>query len=207
MIKMEVRLDKLLSKDRLDSYQSIEQHFDNLKLIGKIAPSLLLIEICLRNSIDNELGSKKNNWLYNSKEPFIYESINEENKKAKQRLNHHQLISKFNFKFWLVVLDKLRPISIFVDTNKICLKDYHNGNSEVVNNHRISDYTKMKIIFSLVHKIRNRAFHAENLSKLDKYNKPVIWVRFGQGIFRVDSDKIERLLNDVLGLFGIKDLI
>lgn len=197
------KLELLLSKTRLDSYQSIDAHFENLRLIGKIAPTLLLIEICLRNSIDNELGGKKSDWLYSSKESFIQDAIGEENKKAKQKLNHHQLISKFNFKFWLIVLEKLRPISIFVDIDKINLKNYHNDNNESINNHKISKYTKMKVLFSLVHKIRNRAFHAENLSKLDKYNKPVIWTRFGQGIFRVDSQHIERIIRDTLELFGI----
>ena len=42
----------LLSAQRLSSYENIDEHFDNLVLIGKITPKLTLIEIALRNLMD-----------------------------------------------------------------------------------------------------------------------------------------------------------
>lgn len=59
-------LESMFSKQRLDSYASAQEHFANLELIGRIAPVLLMIEICLRNSIDNRLGGVASNWLYDS---------------------------------------------------------------------------------------------------------------------------------------------
>ncbi|ARE81470.1 hypothetical protein [Campylobacter helveticus] len=47
-------LEILLSKERLQSYASLSEHFENLALIGRLAPKLLLIEICLRN-ITNDI--------------------------------------------------------------------------------------------------------------------------------------------------------
>ncbi|OBV28494.1 hypothetical protein BKN38_03385 [Helicobacter sp. CLO-3] len=204
-------LESMFSKQRLDSYASAQEHFANLELIGRIAPMLLMIEICLRNSIDNRLGGVASNWLYDSQEDFIQEAIKKENDNLPKHLrghatlSHHQLISKFSFGFWLKVLDRVQNIGVFVDVSAIDLQKYYAKNNEIVNNRKISDYAKIKAIFSLVCKIRNRAFHAENLKKLDDRDMPVIRAKFGKNVFRVEGSKIEEFLQDVFKLFEMQD--
>ncbi len=42
----------ILSKDRLDTYNSLEQYKENLKLIASITPKISNLEIYLRNALD-----------------------------------------------------------------------------------------------------------------------------------------------------------
>ena len=200
-------IEVLFSRHRLESYESIEAHFANFALIGKIAPMLLMIEVCLRNCIDKRLGGEESNWLYNAKESFIQNAIKKENQFKQKRLSHNQLISKFSFGFWIEVLDKIHNIGVFIDSNAMCLQRYCPSNSEIVNNHTISNYTKMKVIFSFFFNRRNRAFHAENLNKLDDYGNSVIRAKFGKNIFRIDFLCIETFLSDVLNSFGANEFI
>ncbi|RKV34236.1 hypothetical protein DD754_07020 [Helicobacter pylori] len=43
----------ILSKDRLDTYDSLEQYKENLKLISFITPKISNLEIYLRNALDH----------------------------------------------------------------------------------------------------------------------------------------------------------
>ena len=52
------RMELLFSTARLESYQSKEEHFANLRLIGKIAPKLCMLEICIRNIVNNILSQR-----------------------------------------------------------------------------------------------------------------------------------------------------
>lgn len=64
-------LEILLSKERLKSYQSIEEHFENLSFIAKLTPKLATLEIILRNSLDNELNKLNPKWIENSQDEKI----------------------------------------------------------------------------------------------------------------------------------------
>ena len=63
---VDATLTILLSKERLQSYSSIQEHFENLQLIANITPKLATIEIALRNLLDHELSKIDSNWIENS---------------------------------------------------------------------------------------------------------------------------------------------
>ncbi|EOX8312435.1 hypothetical protein ACPWW0_000757 [Campylobacter jejuni] len=54
-------LDFIFSKQRLEHYKDINEHFENLKLISKIMPKIAILEIYLRNVLDYELSSNSKN--------------------------------------------------------------------------------------------------------------------------------------------------
>ncbi|OOP98123.1 CAAX protease [Helicobacter pylori] len=55
----------ILSKDRLDTYNSLEQYKENLKLIASITPKISNLEIYLRNALDYCLTQiKGNEWVF-----------------------------------------------------------------------------------------------------------------------------------------------
>lgn len=56
---------ELFSKERIDGYQSIEEHNENLGFISELTTRLAVIELTLRNRIDNFLKKENINWLYN----------------------------------------------------------------------------------------------------------------------------------------------
>ncbi|RKU90667.1 hypothetical protein DDP49_07335 [Helicobacter pylori] len=43
----------ILSKERLDAYDSLEQYKENLKFIASITPKISNLEIYLRNALDH----------------------------------------------------------------------------------------------------------------------------------------------------------
>ncbi|WQS35726.1 CAAX protease [Helicobacter pylori] len=75
----------ILSKDRLDTYNSLEQYKENLKLISFITPKISSLEIYLRNALDYCLTQMKGSeWVFNESTltPLIKEL------KEKKKRNH-----------------------------------------------------------------------------------------------------------------------
>ncbi|GAA7388559.1 hypothetical protein MM0346_01370 [Helicobacter pylori] len=84
----------ILSKDRLDTYNSLEQYKENLKLISFITPKISNLEIYLRNALDYCLTQiKGNEWVFNenSLTPLI-----EELKEKKKEITHSLILSKMS---------------------------------------------------------------------------------------------------------------
>ncbi|EJB97565.1 hypothetical protein HPHPH34_0065 [Helicobacter pylori Hp H-34] len=76
----------ILSKDRLDTYNSLEQYKENLKLISFITPKISNLEIYLRNALDHCLTQiKGSEWVFN--ESALTDLIKElKEKKKKSRI-------------------------------------------------------------------------------------------------------------------------
>ncbi|MCV3474007.1 hypothetical protein L8X33_06415 [Campylobacter sp. CNRCH_2014_2849] len=56
-------LEFIFSKQRLEYYKDINEHFENLKLISKIIPKIAILEIYIRNALDYELSFKCKEWI------------------------------------------------------------------------------------------------------------------------------------------------
>nr|WP_240461692.1 CAAX protease [Helicobacter pylori] len=84
----------ILSKDRLETYDNLEQYKDNLKLISLITPKISNLEIYLRNALDYCLTQiKGNEWVFDevSLIPLI-----EELKDKKKEITHSLVLSKMS---------------------------------------------------------------------------------------------------------------
>lgn len=202
------KLELLFSPIRLKSYQSLQEHFANLRLIGNIAPKLCVLEICIRNIVNDILIEKLGvDWC---------ESENEAEYRGKNLCNH-QLVSRQNLGFWCKMINKHKLHNhIFVFDKGFDLKKYdsHNTNKFYYNGKKrlLRESHKSEIILNWFHTIRNRAFHAENLLKtkvIMRDNKASFAPRITTFIsiddkyklyFGVMPDKIETFLEDCLDL-------
>ncbi len=75
----------ILSRERLDTYDSLEQYKENLKLIASITPKISNLEIYLRNALDYCLTQiKGSDWVFNESAltPF------DQRIKRKEKRNH-----------------------------------------------------------------------------------------------------------------------
>ncbi|MCQ2615477.1 CAAX protease, partial [Helicobacter pylori] len=73
----------ILSKERLDAYDSLEQYKENLKLISFITPKISNLEIYLRNALDYCLIQiKGSDWVFS--EGSLTNLINEQKEKKKE---------------------------------------------------------------------------------------------------------------------------
>lgn len=199
---------KFLSADRLSRYENIEQHHENLALIGRIAPKILLIEICLRNIIDTNLSKDNAEWLYHSNEAFVQEAIEKEAKRCGYQPTHSQLISRMSIGFWTRILGAesyKHKLTNIITIRDFDAKAYSQHNTNKIGKHKIRQYTKIRIIFGLFRILRNRAFHSENLYSINKETqRPNICVVFGKSSFRLDGCKIELFIRDILNSFDTR---
>ncbi|WQR93360.1 CAAX protease [Helicobacter pylori] len=84
----------ILSKDRLNTYDNLEQYKENLKLISSITPKISNLEIYLRNALDYCLTQiKGSEWVFN--ENSLIPLINELKDKKKE-ISHSLILSKMS---------------------------------------------------------------------------------------------------------------
>ena len=72
----------------------------------------------------------------------------------------------------------------------LILKKYSKFNRK----NKLLNYQKVKILYDLAVKIRNRAFHFENLYKLNDDQTPRISTRVGKTLVGIDPQMLEDLL-------------
>lgn len=187
MIDKEI-YQRLFSQKRLDSYADLKEHLDNFKLINSIAAKMGLIEIVLRNSIDYMVSINDNEWILKSL--------------LNTKLAHHQALSQQSLGFWLRVADFYK-IHNQLFTNKFLksldFKRYFMGNR----NKGLRDYQKVSLLLLLFKNLRNRAFHFENLYKLNNDNKPRLSASIQNKnnqkmIINLATENIEIFLDDIL---------
>ncbi|TLD93205.1 hypothetical protein LS74_003445 [Helicobacter magdeburgensis] len=187
MIDKEI-YQRLFSQKRLDSYADLKEHLDNFKLINSIAAKMGLIEIVLRNSIDYVVSINDNEWILKSL--------------LNTKLAHHQALSQQSLGFWLRVVDFYK-IHNQLFTNKFLksldFKRYFMGNK----NKGLRDYQKVSLLLLLFKNLRNRAFHFENLYKLNNDNKPRLSASIQNKnkqkmIINLATENIEIFLDDIL---------
>ncbi len=84
----------ILSRERLDTYDSLEQYKENLKLTSFITPKISSLEICLRNALDYCLTQiKGSDWVFS--EDSLTNLINEQKEKKKE-ITHSLILSKMS---------------------------------------------------------------------------------------------------------------
>ncbi|GAA9651155.1 hypothetical protein HpVa75_02110 [Helicobacter pylori] len=84
----------ILSRERLDTYDSLEQYKENLKLISFITPKTSSLEIYLRNALDYCLTQiKGSDWVFS--EDSLTNLINEQKEKKKE-ITHSLILSKMS---------------------------------------------------------------------------------------------------------------
>ncbi|GAA7954560.1 hypothetical protein JP0542_08160 [Helicobacter pylori] len=103
----------ILSKDRLETYDNLEQYKENLKLISLITPKISNLEIYLRNALDYCLTQiKGNEWVFDevSLIPLI-----EELKDKKKEITHSLVLSKMSLEavIKLIFFYKLEGVEKF----------------------------------------------------------------------------------------------
>ena len=211
--------DKILaffSQERLSSYQSVEEHFDNLRLIAKITPKLASIELILRNLLDCEKRQIDVDWLRNY--PNIDISSKIKKPETNRTLSHTQLLSRLSLGEIIGIINESnRMRSRIFSLQHLDFKRYDLSNKnfcmDVANKPKFTNDNKAEIVMNLIRVIRNRCFHWENLLKTRTTPEgkvyPRITTKFRGTIIGVAPQNIEIFLIDVLKSFdeGLPNLI
>ncbi|GAA8335277.1 hypothetical protein HpBT203_15530 [Helicobacter pylori] len=208
----------ILSRERLDTYDSLEQYKENLKLISFITPKISSLEIYLRNALDYCLTQiKGSDWVFS--EDSLTNLINEQKEKKKE-ITHSLILSKMSLGAAIKLIFCYKLEGIILDLKRINFKSYYpnNKNALFINNKKnpLSSASKVHIALNLLWTIRNRAYHWENLLKTKPNNRPRITTYF-TGLkdndrakmpmnISIEPSKIILFLDDLIKSIGNKDL-
>ncbi|GAA8282733.1 CAAX protease [Helicobacter pylori] len=208
----------ILSKERLDTYDNLEQYKENLKLISFITPKISNLEIYLRNALDYCLTQiKGSDWVFS--ENSLTDLINEQKKKE---ITRSLILSKMSLGAVIRLIFCYKLEGVILDLKRINFKSYYpnNKNTLFINNKKnpLSSASKVHIALNLLWTIRNRAYHWENLLKTKPNNRPRITTSF-TGLkdndrakmpinmnISVEPSKIVLFLDDLIKNIGNKDL-
>ncbi len=120
----------ILSKERLDTYDSLEQYKENLKLISFITPKISSLEIYLRNALDYCLTQiKGNDWVFS--EDSLTNLINEQKEKKKE-ISHSLVLSKMSLGAVIKLIFFYKLESSVLDLQQWSFKKYYKDNRDVL---------------------------------------------------------------------------
>lgn len=111
-------------------------------------------------------------------------------------------ISRQTLGYWVTAMDEARIHNDVVNFGEIDFRAYAKTNK----NNKLLNYQKVSMAYALIRTIRNRAFHFENLYKLNPNGAPRLSTKRGKTLIGIEPQKIETFLNDVLKCFD-KNLI
>ncbi|WP_394989612.1 hypothetical protein [uncultured Helicobacter sp.] len=200
----------LLSKERLRSYDyDISKHYENLKLVGKITPKIATLEIILRNKLDQKLSESNRHWIEESNDENV---INAREKIAQrehtQNLSHHQYLSRMNLGnvIYLIKENKIQNFMMNLDTINFKNYDQSNRNFFLRNDKKrnFGNIHKVDIVLSLLHNIRNRSYHWENILKTTEKNRksyPRLTTKLEGTHIGINPRNIEMFLDDLIKVF------
>ncbi|MGL2625709.1 CAAX protease [Helicobacter pylori] len=208
----------ILSKDRLDTYDSLEQYKENLKLISFITPKISNLEIYLRNALDHCLTQiKGSDWVFN--ENSLTDLINEQKEKKKE-ITHSLILSKMSLGAVVRLIFCYKLEGVVLDLRAYRFRAYYHENKDtlLIKNRKqnLSNYAKAHIALNLLWTIRNRAYHWENLLKIQPNKRPRITTPFNGKtenipmdkilVIGVEPNKITLFLDDLIKSIGNKNL-
>lgn len=206
---METKI-RLLSKERLRSYDyDISKHYENLKLVGKITPKIATLEIILRNKLDQKLSESNRHWIEGSNDENV---INAREKIAQreytQNLSHHQYLSRMNLGNVIYLIKENKIQNLVMNLDSINFKNYDpsNRNFFLRNNKKrnFGNIHKVDIVLSLLHNIRNRSYHWENILKTTEKNGksyPRLTTKLEGTHIGINPRNIEMFLDDLIKVF------
>ncbi|WP_131129971.1 CAAX protease [Helicobacter pylori] len=208
----------ILSRERLNTYDSLEQYKENLKLIAFITPKISSLEIYLRNALDYCLTQiKGSDWVFS--ENSLTNLINEQKEKKKE-ITHSLILSKMSLGAVIRLIFCYKLEGVVLDLRAYRFRAYYHENKDtlLIKNRKqnLSNYAKAHIALNLLWTIRNRAYHWENLLKIQPNNRPRITTCF-TGLkdndmakmsmnISVEPSKIVLFLDDLIKSIGNKDL-
>ncbi|WQX78165.1 CAAX protease [Helicobacter pylori] len=208
----------ILSEERLAAYDSLEQYKENLKLISFITPKISNLEIYLRNALDYCLTQiKGSDWVFN--ENSLTDLINDQKEKKKE-ITHSLILSKMSLGAVIRLIFCYKLEGIILDLRAYRFMAYYHENKDtlLIKNRKqnLSNYAKAHIALNLLWTIRNRAYHWENLLKIQPNKRPRITTSFSEKtenipmdkilVIGVEPNKITLFLDDLIKSIGNKNL-
>ncbi|MGL2734494.1 CAAX protease [Helicobacter pylori] len=182
----------ILSKDRLAAYDSLEQYKENLKFVSFITPKISNLEIYLRNALDYCLTQMKGSeWVFSESTltPLIKKL-----KEKKKEITHSLILSKMSLGAVIKLIFCYKLEGVILDLRAYHFRAYYHENKDTLlikgKKRLLYNYIKAHIALNLLWTIKNRAYHWENLLKIQPNNRPRIATSFSGETENIPMDRI-----------------
>lgn len=109
-------------------------------------------------------------------------------------------ISKQSLGYWVKTIDAEKIHNALINLRAVDFRKYSSFNR--LGKSDIPNFKKVGACYWLILTIRNRAFHFENLYKLNDNGAPRIITKLNNEIIGVAPEMIEAFINDFLAYFG-----
>lgn len=161
---------KFISDIRLSHYKSFDEYKQNIKESEEYYILLSILEISLRNSINNYFQRKiSKNWLFSKTLHIDTQQRVEECKKLitnrKEIISHDKVIAELSFGFWTSLFRKSYSNLFRIKDIKYIFPNIPNRNEKL-----ISRYVLDKEL-NKIRKFRNRVFHYEKIINKPQYKE------------------------------------
>ena len=179
-------IKKYISSERFRSYSGIDEYLENLVFSKKAYIPLSILEISLKNSI-NELLTEKlgENWLEN-KDFLTNDSLRkiEEAKKILYKraelISKSKIIAELSFGFWVNLFKKPYEMKLRTKDIQKIFTNLPPKKEKIINREVI--YKELNHIRNF----RNRVFHYEKVINKDNYNQ--IFDEIDEVLFYFDKE-------------------
>ncbi|NOU47117.1 MAG: hypothetical protein HOO86_08655 [Bacteroidales bacterium] len=189
-------IDRIITRERLNPYlkhhsdiidKALAHYKSNILVSESFYPLIAILEVGLRNTIDNQLNRKYNDSKWYENTDFIrtasryqIDRISEARtniQASKKEITTGRIISELTFGFWTSLFDTKFELTLWKNLRLA----FPNCPKQNRNRKNISSK------FNQIRKFRNRIFHHEaitwNLDVLNSYNNEIL-----EGISWLDND-------------------
>ena len=162
-------IDKYITEARLSAYGNMDEYRDNLLLSRRFYILLAILEVALRNSINEHFAKKiGSDWLDDNH--FLCKDAKRKISEAKNKLNHRhepltndKIIAELNFGFWVGLFTQPYEIYLRYEDLKKIFPSIPSKKTTLITR---------RILLSKLHLIktfRNRLFHYEKVINKPEY--------------------------------------
>lgn len=162
-------IKQFISENRFKSYENIDEYSKNLLFSQNAYIPLSILEIALRNALDNHLSNKVSNLWY--EDDFLTNDSKEKITQAKallakrrEKTHKEKIIAELSFGFWVNLFKKPYDKKLRIKDIKTIFPNLPNKEEQLINREIL--FTKLNHIRNF----RNRVFHYEKVLNKDNYN-------------------------------------
>lgn len=162
-------IKQFISEDRFKSYDNLEEYSKNLIFSQNAYIPLSILEVALRNALNNHLSNKISDIWY--EDDFLTKDSIEKVSQAKsllikrrEKTDKEKIIAELSFGFWVNLFKKPYDKKLRINDIKTIFPNLPNKEKKLINR---------EIIFNKLNHIRNfrnRVFHYEKVLNKHNYN-------------------------------------
>jgi hypothetical protein len=162
-------IKQFISEDRFKSYDNLEEYSKNLIFSQNAYIPLSILEVALRNALNNHLSNKISDIWY--EDDFLTKDSIEKVSQAKsllikrrEKTDKEKIIAELSFGFWVNLFKKPYDKKLRINDIKTIFPNLPNKEEKLINR---------EIIFNKLNHIRNfrnRVFHYEKVLNKHNYN-------------------------------------